>query len=170
MATRNQHTLHDMLIDELRDIYSAETQLVRALPKMARAASTPELKQAFENHLEETRGQVDRLDQVFQALDTSARRRGQKCEAMEGLITEAQEMIEMGLTPDALDSALIAAAQKVEHYEIASYGSVIAWAKAMSHQNVAGALADTLAEEKKADEHLNKMSATINRKAVAQAA
>lgn len=170
MATKNQHTLHDMLIDELRDIYSAETQLVRALPKMARAASTPELKHAFETHLEETRGQVDRLDQVFQALDTSTKRRGQKCEAMEGLVAEAQEMIEMGLTPEALDSALIAAAQKVEHYEIASYGSVIAWAKAMNHQDVVGPLVETLAEEKKTDEHLNKMSANINKKAVAQAA
>ena len=167
--TSHDKTLHDLLLDELRDIYSAEAQLVRALPKMAKAATSPELKKAFETHLEQTRGQIDRLDHVFEALDTNARARGKKCEAMEGLVSEAQEMLQMGLSPEAQDSALIGAAQKVEHYEIASYGTAIAWAKAMKHDQVVKFLTETLAEERETDELLNKLSASINKQAAAQA-
>jgi ferritin-like metal-binding protein YciE len=117
-------TMRDLLIDELRDIYHAEKQLTRALPKMARAASNGQLKEAFTQHLEETRGQIERLEQVFELLDT--RTRGKPCHAMEGLIEEAKEIMEMGLEPELLDVALIAAAQKVEHYEIAGYGTLVA--------------------------------------------
>jgi ferritin-like metal-binding protein YciE len=162
-------TLHDLLLEELRDIYSAETQLVRALPKMAKGAASPELRQAFETHLEQTRHQVARLDQVFESLDANAKTRGRKCEAMEGLVSEAQEMLQLGLSPEAQDSALIAAAQKVEHYEIASYGTVIAWAKAMKHNEAVIQLTETLDEERKTDELLNKLSGSINKQAAAKA-
>jgi ferritin-like metal-binding protein YciE len=158
-------TLHDIFIEELRDIASAERQLVRALPKLARAASEPALKQAFEHHLEETQGQVSRLDTVFEALGARARSRGKKCEAMEGLVSEAQEIIEMGLGNEALDAALIAAAQKVEHYEIASYGSVCAWAKAMNHKDALDLLTQTLQEERNADATLTKVSQSVNKAA-----
>ena len=115
-------SVHDLLVDELRDLYHAEKQLVKALPKMAKAAKSDKLRQAFEHHLEETKGQVERLETVFDKLEMPAR--AKRCEAMAGLIEEAQEMIEEIKTPEVLDAALIAAAQKVEHYEIASYGSV----------------------------------------------
>jgi len=161
-------SLHDMFLAELKDIHSAERQLTRALPKMARAASNPDLKKAFETHLEETQGQIERLDDVFESLGASGRSR-KKCEAMEGLVAEAQEIMEMGLSPDALDSALIAAAQKVEHYEIASYGTVIAWAKAMKHDEAVKLLQETLAEEKKTDELLTKAAQPINKKAASEA-
>ncbi|MGE0746838.1 MAG: ferritin-like domain-containing protein [Rhodospirillales bacterium] len=156
-------SLHDMFIDELRDIYSAEVQLTRALPKLARAASNPELKAAFEKHLEETHGQIERLDDVFESLDTSAKSRGKKCEAMEGLVSEAREIMEEDLSQEAMDCALIAAAQKAEHYEIASYGTVVAWAKAMGHADAEKLLAETLEEEKATDALLTKMSRSINK-------
>jgi ferritin-like metal-binding protein YciE len=162
-------TLHDMLLEELRDIYSAETQIVRALPKMVKAATSPELKKAFETHLEQTRHQVERLDDVFEALDARAKTRGRKCEAMEGLLAEAEEILDLGLSPEAQDSALIASAQKVEHYEIASYGTAIAWAKAMKHDDAVAPLAETLDEERKTDDLLNKLSSSINRQAAGQA-
>ena len=155
MATK---TLHDLFLNELKDLYSAEQQLTRTLPKMARAATNPELKQGFEHHLEQTRGHVERLDTVFKGLDASPR--GQTCEAMEGLLAEAQELTELGLEPDALDAALIAAAQKVEHYEIASYGTVCTWAKAMKHDEALALLLETLAEEKATDEALTKLAKT----------
>jgi ferritin-like metal-binding protein YciE len=153
MATK---TLHDLFLNELKDIYNAEKQLTRALPKMARAATNPELKQGIEHHLEQTKGQVERLDSVFESLDASSR--GQTCEAMEGLLAEAQELMELGLEPDALDAALIAAAQKVEHYEIATYGTVCTWAKAMKHEKALDLLLETLAEEKETDEILTKLA------------
>lgn len=164
--TRN---MHKMMLDELRDIYSAETQITKALPKMARKASNPDLKAAFEHHLEETRGQIERLDRVFEMLDTNARARGKKCEAMEGLVSEAKEIMDEDLDADAMDASLVAAAQKVEHYEIAGYGTICAWAKAMGHDDVAKSLAETLEEERATDEKLNKLSAKIN-KAAAQKA
>ena len=120
-------TMQDLFVDELRDIYHAEKQLVKALPKMARAATHPELKQAFEAHLEETRGQVDRLDQVFESLDLA--KRAKKCEAMEGLLEEARATMEEIEDENVLDVGMIINAQKVEHYEIAGYGSLVALAK-----------------------------------------
>ncbi|TWB20294.1 ferritin-like metal-binding protein YciE [Nitrospirillum amazonense] len=163
-----QKTLQTMFIEELRDIYSAERQIVRALPKLAKAASADDLRQALETHLEETRGQVERLDKVFETLDTSSRSRGKKCEAMEGMLSEANELLDLGLSPEALDSAIIAAAQKVEHYEIASYGSAIAWAVALGYNEAADILSETLEEERNADQILNKASRTVNDTAAEQ--
>ena len=162
-------TTRELLLDELRDIYHAEKQLVKALPKMAKAAKADKLRQAFEHHLDETKGQVDRLEQVFEQLD--ARSSGKRCEAMEGLIEEAKEMIEEIRTPEVLDCALIMGAQKVEHYEIASYGSVCALAEALGQNDVKKLLEETLNEEKAADQKLNKLAISeINKTALAAAA
>ena len=149
-------TIQDLFVDELRDIYHAEKQLVKALPKMARAATHPELKQAFEAHLEETRGQVDRLDQVFESMDLA--KRAKKCEAMEGLLEEARATMEEIEDETVLDVGMIINAQKVEHYEIAGYGSLVALANQLGHGDVAKLLQETLQEEKAADEKLNKIA------------
>ncbi|WP_042701715.1 ferritin-like domain-containing protein [Azospirillum sp. B506] len=163
MATK---TMQDLLIEDLRDIYHAEKQIAKALPKMAKAASSDQLRQAFETHLEQTHGQIERLQQVFEELDT--RPRGKHCDAMEGLISEAQEMLEMGLAPEVQDAALIAAAQKVEHYEIASYGTLHAYATACGLDRVAQLLEETLQEEKDTDTLLNKLAiGDVNKKAMA---
>ena len=162
MATK---TMQDLLIEELRDIYHAEKQLTRALPKLAKAASNEKLKQAFQQHLEETRGQLERLEQVFEKLDT--RTRGKHCHAMEGLVEEAKEIMEQGLPPELLDAALVVAAQKVEHYEIASYGSLVAYAQAAGLKEVADLLSQTLSEEKETDQKLNQLAISeINQRAV----
>ena len=162
-------SVNDLLLEELRDVYHAEKQLVRALPKMAKKAKSDELRQAFEHHLEETKGQVERLDQVFQQLD--ARSSGKRCEAMEGLIEEAKEMMEEISTPEVLDAAMIAAAQKVEHYEIASYGSVQALAQALGHTEAARLLEETLNEEKATDQKLNQIALSgVNQLALETAA
>ena len=166
MAAKN---MQDLLIEELRDIYHAEKQLTRALPKMARAASNEQLKQAFTQHLEETQGQIERLEQVFEKLDT--RTRGKHCHAMEGLIEEAKEIMEMGLAPELQDVALIAAAQKVEHYEIAGYGTLHALAQSAGLDEVAQLLEQTLNEEKKTDQLLNELAINdVNKKAMQSAA
>ncbi|CAO3354093.1 YciE/YciF ferroxidase family protein [Azospirillum palustre] len=159
-------TMQDLLIEDLRDIYHAEKQIAKALPKMAKAASSDKLRQAFETHLEQTHGQIERLQQVFEELDT--RPRGKHCDAMEGLISEAQEILEMGLAPEVQDAALIAAAQKVEHYEIASYGTLHAFATACGLDRVAQLLDETLQEEKDTDTLLNKLAiGDVNKKAMA---
>ena len=164
-------TTRELLIDELRDIYHAEKQLVRALPKMAKASKAAKLRQAFEHHLEETKGQVERLDQVFEKLDTRSRLSGKRCEAMEGLIEEAKEMMEEIKTPEVLDAALIVGAQKVEHYEIASYGSVCALAEALGQNDIKRLLQQTLNEEKEADQKLNQLALSeVNKSALAAAA
>jgi ferritin-like metal-binding protein YciE len=161
--------VQDLLLDELRDIYDAEKQLVRALPKMAKAASSEQLRVAFEKHLEETKNQVERLEQVFDKLDTRAR--GKRCEAMRGLVEEASELMEEIKIPQVLDAALIAGAQKVEHYEIAAYGSVRALAEACGHQEVARLLDETLDEEKEADQKLNQIALSeVNQAALRAAA
>jgi ferritin-like metal-binding protein YciE len=162
-------SVNDLLLNELRDIYHAEKQLVKALPKMAKKAKSDELRQAFEHHLEETKGQVDRLEQVFVQLD--ARSSGKRCVAMEGLIEEAKEMMEDIKTPEVLDAAMISAAQKVEHYEIASYGSVHALAEALGHKDAAKLLEETLGEEKAADQKLNQIAlSAVNQTALKTAA
>lgn len=159
-------TMQDLLIEDLRDIYHAEKQIAKALPKMARAASSDQLRKAFETHLEQTNGQIERLQQVFEEMDT--RPRGKHCDAMEGLISEAQEILEMGLAPEVQDAALIAAAQKVEHYEIASYGTLHAYATACGLDRVAQLLDETLQEEKDTDTLLNKLAiGDVNKKAIA---
>src|SRR4051794_36052198 len=134
-------SLHDLLVSELKDLYSAENQLVKALPKMAKAASSAELRDAFTQHLEVTRGQVERLEQVFAELDVSPR--GKKCKAMEGLIEEGKELLEEDADPAVLDAALIAAAQRVEHYEIAGYGCVRTFAEHLGYDKVVRLLEET---------------------------
>ena len=152
--------LHELFVDELKDIYDAEKQLTKALPKMAKAAESEELRAAFEEHLEITRMQVNRLEEVFKSLGLTAR--GKTCEGMKGLIEEGQEMmqeLEQGAT---LDAALIASAQKVEHYEIASYGTLATFAEIMGHQDAKDLLGQTLDEEKEADEKLTQVAGQIN--------
>lgn len=149
-------TLQNAFVHQLKDLYNAEKQLTTALPKMAKAASSDKLRKAFEQHLEETRGHVDRLERIFKELDASPG--GEKCEAMEGLIEEGEEVIEDFQSGDVRDALLIAEAQKVEHYEIAGYGTVVAWAKAMGHDEIAQRLEETLEEESKTDEKLNKIA------------
>jgi ferritin-like metal-binding protein YciE len=158
-------SVQDLLLNELRDLYDAEKQLVKALPKMAKASSSEQLRQAFQEHLEETKHQVERLEQAFDRLDVAAR--GIRCEAMRGLIDEASEMMEAIKTPQVLDAALIAGAQKVEHYEIAAYGSVRTLAEACRHQEVAQLMDETLEEEKEADQKLNQIALSeVNRAAL----
>ena len=145
-------TLRKLYIDELKDLYSAEKQLVKALPKMAKAASSPDLKRAFETHLEQTQVQVERLEQVFEGLEASPR--GKKCVGMEGLIEEAQELIGEESEPEVLDAGLISKAQHVEHYEIAGYGTVRAYALLLGENDQASLLQKTLDEESETDELL----------------
>jgi ferritin-like metal-binding protein YciE len=146
-------TLHDAFIDELRDTYDAEKQLTKALPKLAKAASNPKLRQAFETHLEETQGQVERLEQVFESLDEKAR--GKHCEGIAGIIEEGKSIMEEDFDETAMDACLIAAAQRAEHYEMAAYGTLVAWAQAMGHTKAAELLQQTLDEEKAADKKLS---------------
>ncbi len=152
-------SLHELYIDELKDLYNAENQLVKALPKMARAATSPDLKSGFEEHLEQTKGHVQRLEEIFENLGTSPK--GKKCKGMEGLIEEGSEAI--GEYDGAvLDAALIGAAQRVEHYEMAGYGTAIAFGKEMGHSDHVALLEETLEEEKETDEKLTELSSTIN--------
>lgn len=149
----DMRTLHDAFVDELRDTYDAEKQLTKALPKMVKAASSPELRKAFETHLEETRQQVQRLEQVFASIEEKAR--GKHCEGMAGIIEEAQAMMQQDFDDATSDAVLIASAQRVEHYEIAAYGTLVAWARVMGHEDAADLLQETLDEEKAADRKLN---------------
>jgi ferritin-like metal-binding protein YciE len=149
-------TVQDLFVEELRDIYHAEKQILKALPKMAKSAQNPELRQAFELHLEQTRGQVERLEQVFEQLDVA--KRGKRCEAMEGLLEEARSTMEEVEDKSVLDVGMIINAQKVEHYEIAGYGSLVALANQLGHTEVAKLLEETLAEEKETDRKLNEVA------------
>lgn len=160
--------LEQLLIDELKDIYSAEKQITKALPKMAKAAKSPELKQAFETHLEETKGQIERLDEIFETLGKKAT--GKTCHGMQGVIEEGSEMIQELDKGDVRDAALISAAQRVEHYEIAAYGTVREYAKMLGKKDVAKLLDQTLEEEKATDEKLNGISAEVNNQAMQAAA
>jgi ferritin-like metal-binding protein YciE len=152
------HTLQDLLIETLRDTYNAEKQLVKALPKMAKAANSDELRAAFEEHLEVTRSQVTRLEQAFKELGAAVR--GKQCVAMEGLIEEGKELMEEDHDPEVLDAGLIAAAQKVEHYEIAAYGTMRTWAEMLGHTRAAQLFQETLDEESEADEKLSELATT----------
>ena len=149
-------TLHDAFIDELRDAYDAEKQLTKALPKMAKAANSPELRAAFESHLEETLGQLERLDQVFESLDEKVR--GKHCDGIAGIIEEGEAVMEEDFDETTMDACLIAGGQRAEHYEMAAYGTLVAWARAMGHTEVAGLLQQTLDEEKAADEKLTSLA------------
>lgn len=151
-------TLQDLLVDVLRDTYNAEKQLVKALPKMAKAANSEELRAAFEDHLDVTKQQVMRLEQVFKELNVPVR--GKHCVAMEGLIEEGKELMEEDHDPEVLDAGLIAAAQKVEHYEIAAYGTTRTWSEMLGFNNVAQLLKQSLDEEAEADETLSQLATT----------
>ena len=149
-------TLHDAFIDELRDTYDAERQLTKALTKLAKAARSPQLREAFESHLEETQGQIERLEQVFENLEERAR--GKHCDGIAGIIEEGKSIMEEDLDDDTMDACLIAAGQRAEHYEMAAYGTLVAWAKAMGHSEAADLLQETLEEEKAADEKLSSLA------------
>jgi len=149
-------TLHDAFVEELRDTYDAEKQLIKALPKLAKASSSPELRAAFEEHLEETRGQVERLEQVFASLDEKAR--GKHCEGIAGIIDEGKTILEEDFDEATMDALLIAAGQRAEHYEIAAYGTLVAWARDMGHSDAERLLQQTLDEEKAADEKLTSLA------------
>ena len=153
--------LEDFYIEELRDILDAEKQLLKAMPRMAEAATAPELREGFEMHIRQTEEQLKRLQQIFKRLEEPAK--GKKCKAMEGLIEEGKEIMEEGLEPDVLDAALICAAQKVEHYEIATYGTLCTWAGALGYRNAKAALGSNLDEEEKADKKLTKISKSVNK-------
>jgi ferritin-like metal-binding protein YciE len=154
-----ENALHELFLDELADVYNAEQQLTKALPKMARAARNEELRQGFETHLEETENHVQRLEQVIETLGESLKRK--TCKAMKGLIEEGSEMMQEKKNSPAIDAALIAAAQKVEHYEIASYGTLCAWARQMGHHDALELLHETLEEEKATDERLTRLAENV---------
>lgn len=160
-------SLQELYVQGLKDLYSAEKQLVKALPKMAKAASSNELKKGFQEHLKETEGQVQRLEEIFAELGASPR--GKKCVGMEGLIEEGKELMEEDADPEVLDAGLIAAAQHVEHYEIAGYGCARTYAELLGYEDAAKLLQESLDEEKAADEKLSAMAESINVEA-AQAA
>jgi ferritin-like metal-binding protein YciE len=149
-------TLHDALIDELKDLYNAENQLTKALPKLAKNATSRQLRAALTNHLRETKAQMRRLEQAFKLLDEKPK--GKLCDGMQGIIKEGNALMEEVADGPVLDACIIAAAQRSEHYEIGSYGTCIAWAKAMGHTQVARLLTQTLNEEKAADKKLSALA------------
>lgn len=158
-------TLDDLFLDMLKDIYYAEKKILKALPKLAKEASHPKLVKAFETHKMETEGQIERLDRVFKEIGEKPA--GKKCPAIEGLMDEADELIEETQDKAVLDAGLLAGAQAVEHYEMARYGALVAWAQALGHKQSARLLQQNLDEEKKTDLSLNKLAmAEINKRAV----
>jgi ferritin-like metal-binding protein YciE len=161
-------TLHAAFLDELRDAYDAEKQLTKALPKLAKAASSPKLRQAFESHLDETRGHVTRLEEVFASVGEKAR--GKHCDGIEGIIEEGKAVMEEEFDDATKDACLIAGGQRAEHYEMAAYGSLIAWARVMKHTKAADFLQQTLDEEKAADQKLSALAEGGNNQEAADAA
>jgi ferritin-like metal-binding protein YciE len=157
-------SLRQLYVDELKDLYSAETQMVKALPKLAKASSNPQLRHAFEEHLRQTSDQVTRLEQIFEMLEEKPG--GKKCLAMEGLVKEGSETIGEDYSPSLKDAALIGAAQRVEHYEIAGYGTVRAFAELLGESEHVSLLEETLEEEKKADVTLSDLADEINSQAM----
>jgi len=151
--------LKDLYVDELKDIYSAENQILKALPKMVKAATAPELKASFEEHLGQTKTHVERLTQIFDQLGEKPT--GKVCVGMKGVLEEGAEMIEEEATPEVKDAGLISAAQRVEHYEMAGYGSVVAYAKILKEDNAMALLSETLGEEKATDQKLTKLATSV---------
>jgi ferritin-like metal-binding protein YciE len=149
-------TLHDAFLDELRDAYDAERQLTKALPKLAKAAASSDLRAAFESHLEETKGHIERIERAFSSLGEPAR--GKHCEGIAGIIDEGKGILEEDFDESTMDACLIAAGQRAEHYEMAAYGTLVAWANAMGHTEVADLLQQNLDEEKAADEKLSSLA------------
>jgi len=155
-SERMDNPLHEAFLDEIADMYNAEQQLTKALPRMAKAAQSEELREAFEAHLQETEEQARRIEEAMETLGETLKRK--KCKAMEGLLAEGKEMMEEFEDNPALDAVLIAAAQKVEHYEIASYGTICEWARQMNHNEALNLFQENLDEEKAADEKLTQIA------------
>ncbi len=153
-------SLNELFVEQLRDLYDAEHQLIKALPKMAEGASSDELRQGFEEHLEQTKGHAQRIEQIFEQLGEKAK--GKKCKAMEGLVKEGSETLEEDMNEDVKDAALIAAAQRVEHYEIAGYGTARTFANLLGEREAASLLEQTLQEEKETDAKLTQLAEGIN--------
>lgn len=149
-------SLHEMFEETLKDVYFAENAIIKALPKMAKKAQSEELRTAFEEHLEETKGQVERLEQIFQILGRKAQ--GKKCPAIQGLVEETEELMQEAEAPEVRDAGMLGAAQAVEHYEIARYGTLKAWAEQLELDDAAELLEETLAEERQADEKLTEIA------------
>lgn len=159
MPTKKNVSLEDLFEDELKDIYNAERQVLSSLPKMSKMVESEELREALEHHLEQTKTQIERIEQVFEEIGKPAR--GKKCIAMEGIINEGKEIMDETMDNNTMDAGIIAAAQKVEHYEIASYGTVVAWAKTLGYNRAVELLTETLEEEKNTDKILTKVATTI---------
>lgn len=153
-------TLHDLLVEQVRDLYYAEKHILKALPKMAKKADSQELRAAFESHQEQTEQHVARLEEVFKKLDLTPR--GKTCPAMDGLIEEGKEIMQEEMDPNVMDAALIAAAQKVEHYEIASYGCIRTYARLLGYDDIQSILQETLDEEGATDKKLTRIADTLN--------
>ena len=153
--------LHSLLVEELQDLYSAENQIIEALPDMIEEASSPDLKNALQHHLEETRGQVRRLDQIFSQLP-NVKKDGKTCKGMKGILKDGQDLLDTDAEPEVLDAGMIAGAQRVEHYEIAGYGTVRTYAQRLGRNDWAQLLEQTLNEEKQADQKLNQLASRIN--------
>lgn len=162
MATTN-NTLRELYVDELRDLYDAENRLVKALPKMAKAASSEELRGGIEEHLEQTKGHVERLKQIFTAMGEKAT--GKKCPGMMGILEEGEEILDEDFDGALMDAAIISGAQRVEHYEIAAYGCVRSWADLLGESEASSLLQKTLEEEKETDEKLTELAEQINAEA-----
>ena len=162
------NSLREVFSDELKDIYDAEQQIVKALPDMVKAASTPELQRAFEGHLEETKGHVQRIERIFESMGEPAK--GKKCDGLRGILKEGDAAIDLDGDAKTRDAALIAAAQRVEHYEIAVYGSLKTWASQMGDESAASLLEETLNEEKAADQKLTDIAVrSVNSRAAMSA-
>lgn len=157
-------SIEELFIDELKDLYSAEKQITKSLPKLVKAATSPELKEAFASHLKETEGQIERLDKVFAILSKNPR--GKMCHGMKGVLEEGAEVLKETEKGSVRDAALISAAQRVEHYEMAGYGCVREYAKLLGQKEIAQLLDETLAEEKSADSKLGKIASQINPEAL----
>jgi ferritin-like metal-binding protein YciE len=162
------NALKDLYIDELKDIYDAENRLLKALPKMAKAATSDELRSGIEAHLEQTRGHVERLQEIFKSLGEKPS--GKKCNGMIGLLKEGDEIMDEDFEGEVMDAALISAAQRVEHYEIAAYGCVAAWAELLGETDAVALLEQTLEEEKETDQKLTELSSQINVEAKGESA
>jgi len=157
-------TIEKLFVDELKDLYSAETQITKALPKLADASNSGDLRSAFENHLEETQGQIKRLEKIFKILEVSPK--GKTCEGMKGLLKEGSEILDETEEGAVRDAAIISAAQRVEHYEMAGYGSVRTYAELLGRDDIVGLLEETLKEEKSADHKLTTIAKTVNDQAL----
>lgn len=153
-------SLNELFVEQLRDLYDAENQLIKALPKMAQGANSDELRQGFEEHLEQTKGHAQRIEQIFEQLGEKVK--GKKCKAMEGLVKEGAETLDEDMNEDVKDAALIAAAQRVEHYEIAGYGTARTYANLLGQDEAASLLEQTLEEEKETDAKLTELAEGIN--------